>query len=80
MRYIISFLILIGGMAGVFGVIFLTEFVGDKIKTWEWGIDHKYDKYRYFKHNILPWIFAVSILCLFLASSTAVYLVILAHV
>ena len=79
MKYVISFLILMGGIVGFSGVIFLAMFVCEKIDWWEWVIEHKYDRYRYFKHNILPWILMALMLCVLVFALTFLYLSILSY-
>lgn len=80
MKYIVSFLILIGGMAGLIGIVFFVSFAGDKIKEWEWNLDRKYKKYHDIKNKFIPWVFAIFMLCVLLASLTAMYLEILKRI
>ena len=53
-KYILAFLILIGGLIGIFALTALLVYAGEKINNWERDLDWRNKKYRYFKEKILP--------------------------
>ena len=77
MKYIYAFLILIGGVAGLLGLVILFIWLADKIKEWEFNIERKHKKYRHFKEKVLPVMVGILILCVFLIGLTSTYFVIL---
>ena len=77
MKYILSFLILLGGCIGVIACAVLFLLFCDKIIDWEWNLSWKYEKYRKFKENVLPWLFITVIGSVFLFCLVCGYFAIL---
>ena len=48
MRYILAFLVLIGIIVALFGVVFLITRVSEKINDLHWGLKRKHPKYAKF--------------------------------
>jgi len=78
-KYILAFLILIGGLIGVIAFIVLYLFFCDKVKEREWDFSWKHKRYRKFKENILPWICVAIIGVVFLFCLGCVYFEILEY-
>jgi mannose/fructose/N-acetylgalactosamine-specific phosphotransferase system component IID len=80
MKYIYSFLILIGGVAGLIGLFVLTLLLIDKIKELEHKFECKHKKYYLFKeklNKVIPWVVGILITCVFLLALARGYLLIL---
>ena len=80
MKYIYSFLILIGGVAGLIGLFVLTLLLIDEIKELEHKFECKHKKYNLFKeklNKVIPWVVGILITCAFLLGLVYGYLLIL---
>jgi len=80
MKYIYSFLILIGGVAGFIGLFVLTLLLIDEIKELEHKFECKHRKYYLFKEKlnaIMPWVVGILITCAFLLALACGYFEIL---
>jgi hypothetical protein len=80
MKYIYSFLILIGGVAGLCSLFFLIFWLTDKIKEWGYNFERKHKKYHLFKeklNNVMPWVVGILMLCALLFGLVHGYLLIL---
>ena len=63
MKYILAFLILLGGLIGLTGIFVALCFIFQIIEDKEMDLSFKYKKYRNFKEKIFPWI-ALSIMAI----------------
>lgn len=79
MKYMLAFLILTGGLIGLLAIAILIAFICHKVEDWEMDLDLKYEAYRNFKENILPWIVVAIISVLFLFCLVMMYFAILGY-
>jgi hypothetical protein len=81
MKYLYSFLILIGGVAGFIGIVFLGCLIFEKIKLWYWDFEKKHQTYykvkNYIGNKIMPWVVGTIMIVLFLVGLVAGYFMIL---
>lgn len=60
MKHIYSFLILIGGLIGLIGIVFFGTRIHEKIEYWEHHLDCRCGRYHRFKtlmnDKIMPWV------------------------
>ena len=80
MKYVYSFLILIGGLTGLIGLFVLTLLLIDEIKELEHKFECKHKKYHLLKEKlnaIMLWVVGILITCAFLFALACGYFEIL---
>lgn len=77
MNYLLSFLTLLGCVVGIIIVAGLFAIICVKLEDLERHLDLKYEKYRKFKNNVLPWIVVAIIVLMFLFCLVTGYMEIL---
>jgi uncharacterized membrane protein len=80
MKYIYSFLILIGGLAALCSLLCLIFWLTDKVRDWKFNFMRKHEKYRLFTekfNGVMEWIIFALMLCFLMFGFVLVYFKIL---